>query len=260
MAEKTPSLQQLTTALAADFDRWDHIHEYGANDPFWPDGENINLVRNHIIYDKRRIEEMIKNEEQELTLFPSSYPEIYYRDTPPKMPNDFMARADEIRTHAREQMALYEQNPDFCYVRDHYAQAFPNGDTKATRAAGIYMGQFSYVKRYPVCIAKDDLVTMRSQFYPSYEKMAQHFAETAALLRDYLSKDHSKDDHTPVRDLYPEDEEELDEETEAEYTEDEPPQPELRKPSLDDVIQSARSRVPEQTKSEPPKDNQLTFF
>lgn len=29
---------------------WDDIYTNGCSDPFWPDGVNLNLVRNHIIY------------------------------------------------------------------------------------------------------------------------------------------------------------------------------------------------------------------
>jgi hypothetical protein len=59
--------------LQKSFDRWEHLNIYGGNDPCWSDGVNMNLVRNHIIIGKRRIEESMPKEQ---------YPQIYYRETP----------------------------------------------------------------------------------------------------------------------------------------------------------------------------------
>ena len=38
--------QEIEKALA----HWQHMAKYGCSDPFWPDGVNMNLVRNHIIW------------------------------------------------------------------------------------------------------------------------------------------------------------------------------------------------------------------
>ena len=39
---------------------WEVIHKYGCFDPFWPDGTNLNLIRNHCIFYKRQMEEVCK--------------------------------------------------------------------------------------------------------------------------------------------------------------------------------------------------------
>ena len=44
--------------LINDFARWEHLYTCGGQDPCWEDGYNLNLVRNHIIHDKRRLEEL----------------------------------------------------------------------------------------------------------------------------------------------------------------------------------------------------------
>lgn len=36
--------------LAERFDRWDDVYQNGCHDPFWSDGVNLNLIRNHILY------------------------------------------------------------------------------------------------------------------------------------------------------------------------------------------------------------------
>lgn len=84
--------------LEQDMERWRFIKENGCNDPCWPDGVNLNLKRNHIIYDLRHIAELEKKPKQitfsELlsgvtnsTIVDENDPRI-----PQKVPDDFMAK------------------------------------------------------------------------------------------------------------------------------------------------------------------------
>ena len=77
------------------YERWEHLYEHGGSDPFWSDGANANLVKNRIIYCKNKIE-------NENSLF--LLPDAYYRDIPPEVPRDYMARPNEIRENARKVM------------------------------------------------------------------------------------------------------------------------------------------------------------
>ena len=70
--------------LAAEIANWKYINQNGCNDPFWPDGSNMNLVRNHIIYYKHQIEQICKENGLQL-------PEEYYIPTPPEVDNGYMA-------------------------------------------------------------------------------------------------------------------------------------------------------------------------
>lgn len=74
----------LEVRLMSDYSRWKHIFEFGCSDPSWCDGVNINLVRNHIMYDKKRIEEVLKDNY-------IAYPDSYFYPDPVELPNDFMA-------------------------------------------------------------------------------------------------------------------------------------------------------------------------
>lgn len=69
--EESPAEQ-----LENEFARWDYLYQHGGSDPFYPDGVNLNLVRNYIIYAKRHVAEAASDCE---------LPEIYYRDTPPEV-------------------------------------------------------------------------------------------------------------------------------------------------------------------------------
>ena len=81
---KEPTPNELASCLLADYTRWQHIYEQGCTDLNWEDGVNINLVRNHILYDKEQIEEHLGDN---LHL----YPDCYFFPLPLKLPNDFMA-------------------------------------------------------------------------------------------------------------------------------------------------------------------------
>lgn len=61
-------IARLEARVKADISHWQDLRANGCNDPFWPDGVNLNLVRNHIIYALRRIAELSTSERQ-LSMF-----------------------------------------------------------------------------------------------------------------------------------------------------------------------------------------------
>lgn len=97
---KTPEqmIKECAYNIIREIGVWKHIQEQGCNDPFWPDGCNMNLTRNHILSYKREIREIC--EENELPL-----PEEYYLPTPPEVEDNYMAstkqneRVMRIRNH-----------------------------------------------------------------------------------------------------------------------------------------------------------------
>lgn len=60
MRKKTPEqiLLGYRKEIIAEQINWIKINENGCNDPFWADGVNMNLLRNHILYAKRKISEI----------------------------------------------------------------------------------------------------------------------------------------------------------------------------------------------------------
>lgn len=55
MAKKTR--ENPLAELEKAYTRWQDIYENGGSDPFYPDGVGLDLVRSHICYYKRQIEE-----------------------------------------------------------------------------------------------------------------------------------------------------------------------------------------------------------
>lgn len=60
--KKEPTVPELVVQIRRSFSRWKHIKAHGTTDPFWPDGTNMNLVRNHIIHDQTRLRELCNQE------------------------------------------------------------------------------------------------------------------------------------------------------------------------------------------------------
>ena len=92
MKKKTP--EQTIEILAQDIVRevgaWEYKNENGCSDPFWTDGMNMNLNRNHIIYDKRKIAQIC--EEHGILI-----PEEMYLPTPPEVDDYYMANLKQKR-------------------------------------------------------------------------------------------------------------------------------------------------------------------
>lgn len=92
MKKKTP--EQTIKALVEDIIRevgaWEHKNENGCSDPFWPDGCNMNLVRNHIIYAKYRITEICAVNKIPI-------PEEAYLPVPPMVDDYYMANLKQKR-------------------------------------------------------------------------------------------------------------------------------------------------------------------
>lgn len=81
---KRDELGECIAALISEKERLISICESGCNDPAYPDGTNMNLVRNHMIYYKGKIFDICKEKEIEL-------PEEYYISIPPVVNDWYMA-------------------------------------------------------------------------------------------------------------------------------------------------------------------------
>lgn len=77
-------IKSLRADIMKEIGHWEYINAHGCNDPFWPDGTNMHLTRNHIIHDKRQISEICT--ENNLPLL-----EEMYLPTPPEVDDYYMA-------------------------------------------------------------------------------------------------------------------------------------------------------------------------
>ncbi len=79
-------IKQLREDIVREIEQWKILREYGCQDPFHSDGENMWLIRNHIIYDKNRLLELCGD---------GNLPEEYYLPTPPEVDRNYLAPKGE---------------------------------------------------------------------------------------------------------------------------------------------------------------------
>lgn len=80
---------QIREQLDAEYKHWDDLKKNGCSDPAWPDGVNLNLVRNHIIYWYRLLRERTSQTVQ-LSMFDAGMDLRNERPLPPEVPDRYM--------------------------------------------------------------------------------------------------------------------------------------------------------------------------
>lgn len=110
-------IQELCNDIRQEIAHWEDLNENGGQDPFWPDGVNMNLIRNHVIYAKQRLAEICNKHGIQL-------PGEMYLPIPPEVNSNYMAsmqkkervnrlrqRGDELTTkrnkYDAEQLSLF---------------------------------------------------------------------------------------------------------------------------------------------------------
>ena len=141
-------------ALEESYARWAHLYEYGGSDPFYEDGVNLNLVRNHIVYYKQMLE-------KENSLF--GLPDAYYRELPPEVDIRYMARPDEIRANALIVMQRIDEDENLAFIREQSR----NLNEKQLKQLCV-TAVIGYAENLRTAIAEDDLVTMRRYEHPDH--------------------------------------------------------------------------------------------
>lgn len=99
--------EDLAFKLMGKFLEWENAKIEGSSSPVWTDGQELNHIRDSIIYLKREMESL------------DYLPEIYYRETPPVMPQRYMAHPEEIRQKAKETLNICKENEDYQFIFSH---------------------------------------------------------------------------------------------------------------------------------------------
>ena len=166
MTGKENPLEELKKAYA----QWESLYKQGGSDPFYADGVNLNLVRNHILYFKRQIEET-------QPLYKNS--EAYQRELSPQVEDGYMARAKEIRDNAKTTLTAYKTDPYYQYLLHHWEELDDVGLKKTSIRPVL-----NYAQALETAIQEDDLVIMRRH------ERANHYLDSfracAEKVRDVL--------------------------------------------------------------------------
>lgn len=169
--------KDLAEQLTESFERWDKLYCEGGSDPLYTDGENLNLVRNHIIYRKREIEEQFE---------PVDYPEIYHRGTPPEVSKDYMAQSDRIRADAARALEMYQSSEDYKFLLARVDLLHPReADNLCIKSI------IGYTKGLEEAVKDDDLIRMRRHRNP--EVYLRAFRECAREIREIKPREGQMD-------------------------------------------------------------------
>lgn len=156
--------------LEKAYAQWQRLYENGGSDPFWPDGVNLNLVRNHIIYFKSQIEETCP-------LYMAD--ELYQRKLPPEVDQNYMANPERIRVQARQSLKAYLADPNYQYILRHRDSLSPKQSKEL--CVGAVLGYASGLQK---SIAQDNLVEMRCHREP--ERYLESFQDCADKVRQAM--------------------------------------------------------------------------
>lgn len=172
-------LNRLVCELMDDRDRWNEIYENGTSDPFYCDGVNLNFVRNHIHFAKRKIEKLVE-EHKELS-FPEEYEKI---EIPQEVSNDYMANPEKIIKEAKESLGLYERDENYLYLLSINRELSDKEREKTSISAVL-----GYHNRLVEAIANNDLVLMRlhrkgSTFQESFKTCAEKVKKCISERKD----------------------------------------------------------------------------
>ena len=169
--------------LIKEYEHWEYLREYGGSDPFYDDAANMNLTRNHIINDKRKLEEAYGGDK-------NLYPDIYFRELPPVTEDGYMARADEIRDKAAESLEIYLADANFQYLLCN-RELLNKKETENTCINNV----LGYVSGLAGALKSDDLITMRRHAFRP-EGYQESFANCAEKVKQILKKKRTEQPET----------------------------------------------------------------
>ena len=144
---------RLVRELRRAYDSWETLFQNGGSDPFWADGVNLNICRNHILYWRAEIIDTCADFE---------LPEIMNRPVPEQVPCDYMVNPDKIREDAKKSLLALEENPDFQFIRDNIEKL----TDKEKKIPAIFVNA-NIVDNLRNAIILDRLIEMRRYRDPS---------------------------------------------------------------------------------------------
>ena len=139
-----PQLKHYAKRLEESYSEWESVHKNGCSDPSWADGVNLNLIRNHIIHYKQQLE---------MTLL---YQDLCSRPLPPEVDNNYVARADEIRTLSAQSLENYKRDSHYQFLNAN--RGIIPKEIRNDKNIDAVLG---YVRGLEYAIRHDDLVAMR---------------------------------------------------------------------------------------------------
>lgn len=180
MAKKSKApqeqMQEAVAELVERYNRWQDLYKNGCFDPNYCDGANLNLVRNHIQFAKRKIEKLVE-EHKELS-FPAEYEKI---EIPQEVSNDYMANPEKIIREAKETLSAMEEDENYKYLL-----SIKDDLTDKEKEKICFSTVISYRRWLKDAIERNDLVYMRLYREATREMKLNSFKECVERVKNCL--------------------------------------------------------------------------
>lgn len=108
-SELSTTLKQIEKCLLDEYTFWKEIYEGVYSDVDVKDGVNLNIVRNHILYEKNRLEELLGDNVH-------LYPDSYFYPIPDELSEDFMVSPKRLQLPLIGMLFSGERNLPFSEV------------------------------------------------------------------------------------------------------------------------------------------------
>ena len=180
--------------LKKEYGYWNQLFCEGGRDPFWPDGVNLNLIRNHIIACKIAL----GREDREK-------PEEYGWPLPPELSPDYMARKKEIWYRGIESYQKYITDDNYLYLKEgsgngrFIVTGVRWAESYKRKQRGIYES-FAKTKKDKVILNNDN--DDRRQLFESCRLKSKHVCNPIIDWRDRDVWEYIRAEKIPVNPLY----------------------------------------------------------
>lgn len=169
--------------LIREYEHWEYLKEFGGNDPHYDDGVNMNMTRNHIIHKKNEMEKLYGKDM-------GKYPDIYFRELPPKVERQYVAQADKIRDKAIKSLEIYLADANFQYLLSN-RELLDKKEIDNTCINNV----LGYVSGLASALKSDDLITMRRHAFRP-EGYQESFANCVEKVKQILIKKRTEQTET----------------------------------------------------------------
>lgn len=160
--------------IKESYERWEHLLKCGGQDPFATDGQNMNLVRAHILSYCHEQAESGKAEEGGFSALP------------PEFPSSYMARSREIWYGAVNSYLTFLKDENYQYLCA-IAEELPPKIKKESCIENV----LGYVRSVKMALKQKDFVSARR--YENPGRCLESFRECRQRIGDQMLKEEKKD-------------------------------------------------------------------
>lgn len=161
---------QYEQKLIKQHELWEQIHSEGQRDSIEYDGQVLNRIRQEIEDTRQKAAESLAG------MLP---PDVYHKETPPKVDETYMARPESIRAGANSTYYYCLRNSSLAYLKQQ-AERLPKQQADSMGITEL-IGQ---VDRLRDDIVSDNLIGMRKRMDPN--SILWNLTATEKLVREQL--------------------------------------------------------------------------